>query len=144
MSETLEFCCCQIKIGLVICYNSLLLVMVLNLSIGFHHWRDWIVNGAIFVYMILGLIITWKSRRANLIFIIILTPLIMAASITSNIMQLLNLSEMLQPWYDSPIQNEDGMELAFTIIIASSGILTLILGTLIFVNNLRLLRKADE
>ena len=96
------------------------------------------------MYMILGLIITWKSRRANLIFIIILTPLIMAASITSNILQLLNLSEMLQPWYDSPIQNEDGMELAFTIIIASSGILTLILGTLIFVNNLRLLRKADE
>ena len=96
------------------------------------------------MYMITGLIITWKSRRANLIFIIILTPLIIAASITSNIMQLLNLSEMLQPWYDSPIQNEDELELAFTIIIASSGILTLILGTLIFVNNLRLLRKADE
>ena len=138
------FCCCQIKIGLVISYNLLIFVMVLNLLLGFHHWRDRIVNGVLFIYMIMGIIINWKSRKWSLILMIILTPLVMAASITSNIFQLLDLARMLQPWYESPIRNEASLELAFVITTISSAILTLILGMLLFVNNLRLLKASDK
>ena len=75
---------------------------------------------------------------------IILTPMVMAASITSNIFQLLDLARMLQPWYESPIRNEASLELAFVITTISSAILTLILGMLLFVNNLRLLKASDK
>ena len=138
------FCCCHIKIGLAIAYNLLILVMVLNLLVGFHHPRDLVVNGVLFIYMIAGIIINWKSRKWSLILIIILTPLVMAASITSNIFQLLNLSQMLQPWYESPIQDQASLELTFIITIISSATLTLILGMILFVNNLRLLSATDK
>ena len=75
---------------------------------------------------------------------IILTPLVMAASIASNIFQLLDLSRMLQPWYESPIQDQASLELTFIITIISSATLTLILGTILFVNNLRLLIATDK
>ena len=51
---------------------------------------------------------------------------------------------MLQPWYESPIQDQASLELTFIITIISSAILTLILGAVLFVNNLRLLIATDK
>ena len=137
-------CCCPIKTGLIVCHILLFCAASLNLLMGFKNLRDIIINSFLLAYVLTALIITCKFMRRGMVLIALITLPVMAACITSNILQLLELADNLDPWYNK-IANFEQVAEYFTIaIIIFSACITSVCGILIFIHTIILLRNWTE
>ena len=137
-------CCCSIKIGLIICHILLLLPAGLNLLVGFKNLRDIIINSFLLSYVLMALIITCKVMRRGMVLISLITLPVMAACIASNILQLTDLANTLDPWYINIAKFEDIAEKISAAIIIFSASTTFVTGMLIFIHTIILLRNSTE